>query len=72
MARKPKRFEVIESEAPDGGLMMMQTVILRDTVTGVLYLLGTYGEAGGITPLLGADGKPLVWREGEDLSSLWS
>lgn len=72
MARKPKRFEVLESEAPDGGAMMMQTVILRDTVTGVLYLLAAYSNAGGLTPLLGVDGKPLVWREGEDLSSLWS
>lgn len=72
MAKKPKRFEVIENESPDGGMLMMQTIILRDTVTGVLYLLAAYSNAGGLTPLLGVDGKPLVWREGEDLSSLWS
>ena len=71
MAKKPKRFEVIESETPEGGLFLNAT-ILRDTATGVLYLLASYGEAGGLTPLLKADGKPVVWKGEGELNSPWS
>ena len=31
-----------------------------DTQTGVNYMFTHYGEAGGLTPLLDADGKPIV------------
>ena len=34
--------------------------ILRDTQTGVEYLFTWYGNAGGLTPLLEADGTPVV------------
>jgi len=67
---KQKRFEVILDESPNGGLLM-STVILRDTVTGVLYLYMINGNSGGLTALLGADGKPLVWHDGDDLNGLW-
>lgn len=67
---KQKRFEVLLSEKPNGG-MFMSTVILRDTVTGVLYLHVVNGEGGGLTALLGADGKPLVWHDGDDVDGLW-
>ena len=36
--------------------------IITDTETGVQYLLAFYGEAGGLTPLIDKDGKPLQDR----------
>ena len=58
---KQKRFEVLLNETPNGG-MMMATVIIRDTVTGVLYLQLVNGYGGGLTPLLDAEGNPVVAR----------
>ena len=60
MAKKDKRFQVVHREAPTGG-MMMETVILVDTFTGVLYLQVVNGYGGGLTPLLDRDGKPVIW-----------
>ena len=34
--------------------------ILKDTVTGVLYVFTGDGQRGGLTPLLGSDGKPMI------------
>ena len=55
---KLERFEVVSKE---GGLMNTagQILILRDKETGVQYVSG---YVGGLTPLLDADGKPLVDR----------
>ena len=64
---KQKRFEVLLNETPNGG-MMMATVIIRDTVTGVLYLQLVNGYGGGLTPLLDADGKPIVWNDWDELN----
>ncbi|MCI8437623.1 MAG: xylan 1,4-beta-xylosidase [Lawsonibacter sp.] len=36
------------------------TEIWVDTQTGVHYLFHASGNAGGLTPLLGPDGKPIV------------
>ena len=59
MAKKDKRFEKLHSE----GLGFGGTVeILRDTETGVCYLFRSGGYAGGLTPLLGADVKPVIDR----------
>ena len=33
--------------------------IITDTETGVQYLFAFFGEAGGLTPLIDKDGKPL-------------
>ena len=35
-----------------------------DTITGVQYLFHKDGNGAGFTPLLGADGKPVISREG--------
>lgn len=35
-----------------------------DSITGVHYLFHKDGYSGGFTPLLGADGKPVISREG--------
>ena len=42
--------------------MMDVTEIWVDTQTGVHYLFHACGNAGGLTPLLGPDGKPIVQR----------
>ena len=36
------------------------TEIFVDRETGVNYIFRTAGNAGGLTPLLGRDGKPVV------------
>ena len=38
------------------------TRVLLDTKTGMLYLEMHDGYAGGITPLLDSDGKPMKWK----------
>jgi len=54
-----KRFEIILKEGSalsDAG----QIMVLVDKETGVNYLWMKSGYAGGLTPLLEADGKPIV------------
>ena len=53
-----KRFEVIHKEG--SALTTEKTMILRDRETGAEYLFVQCGYAGGLTPLLDADGKPTV------------
>lgn len=55
MAKKDKRFIEAYSE---GSLTVTQ--ILVDKQTGVNYLFHASGYAGGLTPLLKADGTPVV------------
>ena len=50
------RFQVIYTQ---GAMDVMR--ILLDTETGVQYLQVANGYAGGLTPLLDADGRPLKW-----------
>ena len=52
---KNDRFENVYSR---GGLSTME--IWVDKETGVNYLFHTSGYAGGMTPLLGRDGKPII------------
>ena len=59
MAKKNNRFEVVFMDGnsiKDGG----QREILVDTETGVNYLVWKSGYAGGITPLLDREGKPVI------------
>ena len=59
MAKKDSRFEVVFWEGnsiKDGGLRQ----IMVDTETGVNYLVWKSGYAGGITPLLDREGKPVI------------
>lgn len=55
MASKDKRFEKIYSQ---GALETIE--IWVDKVTGINYIFRQSGYAGGMTPLLGKDGKPVV------------
>lgn len=52
---KDKRFEVVYSQ---GSLDVQR--ILVDRQTGVHYLQTAWGNAGGLTVLLGSDGKPVI------------
>ena len=54
MARKDERFVKIHSENMGG------EVIFVDKKTGVNYLFIHSGYAGGLTPLLDRDGKPII------------
>ena len=59
MSSDNKRFVRILKEGNEltyGGLR----IILMDNETGVNYHLIGNGYGGGLTPLLGADGKPVV------------
>lgn len=51
-----KRFEKIYSQD------MGNKMILVDRQTGVNYLFVASGYAGGLTPLLDRDGKPIISR----------
>ena len=55
MAKKDKRFVKTYSQG-----MTDVVEILVDRETGVSYLFRTNGCAGGMTPLLDRDGKPVV------------
>ena len=54
MAKKDDRFIKVHSEAMGGRM------ILVDKVTGVNYLFVSSGYAGGLTPLLDREGKPVI------------
>ena len=55
MAKKEKRFEIIYKQ---GTLDIIE--ILVDQETGVNYLFRTSGYAGGMTPLLDREGRPVI------------
>lgn len=52
------RFVKIYSQG--NGLTSRQIIIYVDKVTGVNYMFFHDGYAGGLTPLLDSDGKPVV------------
>lgn len=56
-----KRFEVVYSQ---GSFNRMK--IIRDTETGVQYLAMEAGYAGGLTPLLDREGKPILGPVGPE------
>ncbi len=59
MAREENRFKVVLREGSsirDDGMRQ----ILVDTKTGVNYLVWKAGYAGGITPLLDREGRPVI------------
>lgn len=56
---KEKRFEIIYSQ---GTIETLKIVV--DTRTGVQYLAMQAGYAGGLTPLLDREGKPILAARG--------
>ena len=58
-----KRFDVVLKEG--SSLLDIQRIVLVDKETGVNYLFTHMGYAGGLTPLLDADGRPVVTRNAQ-------
>lgn len=59
--KKDNRFEVIYkdgSQLKEDGIRQ----IMVDRETGVNYLVWKSGYAGGITPLLDSEGKPIITK----------
>lgn len=54
-----KRFEF---QKPQRDCLMTDALIIVDKKTGVNYLMVRSGYGAGLTPLLDADGKPIVTR----------
>lgn len=61
MAKKEKRFIMQEREG--NPLTEITTMVLVDKETGVNYLWAQNGTAGGLTPLLDTEGKPIITKE---------
>lgn len=62
MAKKDSRFvKVLE----DGGFISSSEIWV-DTQTGVQYLFHFNGNAAGLTVLVDAEGKPLLYRKTPD------
>ena len=58
MAIKQDRF--LKTVVDNGGFSDNYMAIYVDRETGVNYLFSSYGNAGGLTPLLNADGSVVV------------
>ena len=58
MAKNNERFQRVYTQG-----VLAVTEIWVDTQTGVQYLFHKDGNAAGFTPLLGIDGKPVIFRE---------
>ena len=62
MAKKEQRFiKVMEESA-----FISSNEVLVDTQTGVQYLYHAAGYSGGLTVLVDAEGKPLLYRKTPD------
>ncbi len=55
---KEKRFETVYQES---GVLVKKTIYV-DKETGVNYLYIASGYSGGLTPLLDAEGKPVITK----------
>lgn len=54
-----QRF-AMEKFKPLGGVFGADVQVITDTETGVQYLFALQGYGAGLTPLLDAEGKPLL------------
>ncbi|MBO6096626.1 MAG: hypothetical protein J6P56_04855 [Bacteroidales bacterium] len=55
------RFDIKEKE---GVSFMTDAIVIVYKVTGVNYLFVCRGYGGGLTPLIDADGKPIITKDG--------
>ena len=58
-----KRFTIVDKQG-SGLTSALQEIV--DRQTGVNSLTWQSGNAGGITPLLGADGRPVITARGTE------
>ena len=61
LEKKDKRFQRVYPQGKMSGIE-----IIVDTETGVNYLFAQAGYAGGLTPLLDKDGKPIITKTEEE------
>ncbi|MBR6249022.1 MAG: hypothetical protein IKQ89_08515 [Muribaculaceae bacterium] len=54
-----KRFVWVDRET---GGFLKEAIVIVDSQTGVNYLLVSYGNTGGLTPLLDENGRPIVTK----------
>ena len=54
------RFDIQEKENVS---LMTETMVIVDKETGVNYLFVHRSYGGGLTPLLDADGKPIITKD---------
>ena len=59
MNKTTKRFEFQE---PEKGTILTDALIIVDKKTGVNYFMVRSGYGAGLTPLIDADGKPIVTK----------
>ena len=59
MSKTNKRFEFQE---PEKGTILTDALIIVDKETGVNYLMVRSGYGAGLTPLIDAEGKPIVTK----------
>ena len=59
MNKTIKRFEFQE---PEKGTILTDALIIVDKKTGVNYLMVRSGYGAGLTPLIDAEGKPIVTK----------
>lgn len=59
--KKENRFETVYSDGSSLSESGMKQILV-DKETGVNYLVWKSGYAGGITPLLDSEGKPVVTK----------
>ena len=62
--KRDKRFVVIEKEGSQLS-EKGQVMVIVDRKTGVSYLWMKSGYGAGITPLIGSDGKPVIFKPWE-------
>ena len=55
------RFDIKEKEVLS---LMTDAIVFVDKETGVNYLFVHRGYCGGLTPLIDAEGKPIVTKDG--------
>lgn len=66
MAKKEGRFIKVE----EGGGYFGGNEVWVDTQTGVQYLYHFAGQSGGLTVLVDAEGRPLLYRRTPDAPEL--
>lgn len=55
------RFDIKEKNTMN---FLTETLVIVDNETGVNYLYVHRGYGGGLTPLIDADGKPIITKDG--------
>ena len=66
MAKKENRFKIVYKQ---GAMDVIE--ILVDKETGVNYLFRTNGYAGGLSPLLDREGKPVITALADRAEAEW-